>query len=154
MTQIKNGRKPLPVAGAKAGLTPSYKPKDILTVDEKLAQEIIEQGLEYRWIDVKAFTGGGNFHKHDWQPYKRTSKNDSAILDIKYGNDPEGYIRRQSLVLAVRSRELGDEHRLTIKEMTRRQHGDLRKRQAEQMRQTVRESGVKATVLDGDDDDN
>jgi hypothetical protein len=148
----KNGRKPLQPATSDTKPRGNFFSQDILQIDPALKAEIEGKGLEYRWIDRQEFLGAGNFHKNYWSPYRRDAAKDSATMDLKYGNDPEGFIRRKSLVLAVRPKDIGDDHRITLREKASRYHGGVRKRQAEQMRQTVRESGVSASVIDDDED--
>jgi hypothetical protein len=147
----KNGRKPLPTGAAPEAKRKNFFSQDILEIPPAIQAELDEQGLEGRWIDRMEFVGAGNFHKNYWTPYKRTA-GASATMDLSYGNDPEGFIRRKSLVLAARPKELGDDHRFSLREKARRYHGDLRKRQAAQLQQTVRESGVAASVIDDDED--
>jgi hypothetical protein len=155
-TQNRNGRKP---ASARTDVRPGgYYSQDILQVPAELAKEIADLGLECRWVDAKEFVDSGNFHKHDWQPYKRAKTEETAAAKeyaiFKYGNDAEGYIRRKSLILAVRPISLGDSHRAFIQERSRRYHGDLKKRQVEQMREVARRSGASSSSVFEEDEDN
>lgn len=158
MTQPKNGRKPLPTGKQAPAANPygAYYAQDLLQLDPKLAAEIDAKGLEHRWIDANEFVARGNMHNHYWRPYKREAKdseNGSAILesDWKFGNDPEGFIRRKGLVLAVRPKEVGDGHRFMLEDKSKRQHGGLRRRQADEMREHARKAGVRMPVEEDDD---
>jgi hypothetical protein len=78
----------------------SYYSQNMLDVDKDIRSDIEKKGMECRWIDTKEFTASGNQHRHFWTPYKREVKPGTsetrATMDIKHGNDPEGFIREKA----------------------------------------------------------
>jgi hypothetical protein len=132
----------------------SYYSQNMLDVDKDIRSDIEKKGMECRWIDTKEFTASGNQHRHFWTPYKREVKPGTsetrATMDIKHGNDPEGFIRRKSLILAVRPKQLGDAHRQQIAARTERLHQSSRAQVAE-MKRLARQAGSK--VYEGFDDE-
>jgi hypothetical protein len=154
--KIQAGRKPVAQKAQTPNPYATYYSQSILDVDAKTKAEFAEKGLECRWIDAKEFNLAGNLHKHHWRPYKRQASPADAqshdILSWSLGNDPEGFIRRKGLILAVRPIELGDAHRASIAERTERLHSRSLKKAAEEINETARRAGLK-TAVDSEYDD-
>lgn len=151
--QIKGGKRPL---DSKAPMSSFISHDDVysnlLSVSDDLKKEIADKGLEYRWVDAKKMINEGNFHRAHWTVYKRDKVNND-ILSWKLGNDPEGIIRRGSVVLAVRPKTQGDRHRTLLAQKAARQSGDLSKVQAETLREMAKASNTKTIVDDSFDGD-
>lgn len=151
--EIKNGKKPI-----------SAKPKQMrpvtlddvfgnpLTVNEDIANAIKAKGLEYRWISYTKYANMGGSHERAWRPIKRSecgSMDDTSLLN---GSDVDGYIRRGDLVLAVRRKEQGDQHRAILKQEASRAK-NVQKAHAEELRQFVKSQGINASISEGYDDE-
>jgi len=148
-TQVKNGRVPL-----SQKKRPSFKASfsNRLGLDDALIEEIESQGLEYRWVDANKMYLNQGYHPNGWGAYKRKV----GTTDFKYGNDPDGVIRRGSMILAVRSKDLCQEHRDYLQEKADTLVGRDRKaamrRHAREL-QDMAGQGVKISVGDEDQDD-
>lgn len=145
---IKKGRKPL---SSKSGV--NINPDDVFTSRLKLPAdaeaEAKEKGWELRWVDAQQMFLNGGQHKNGWMPYRRSS----AVKDdfgFKLGNDPEGIIRRQSLLLAWRPIEQGDKHRAFLKARRERMSASFLKEEARQLRQAAQGSSI--GVIEGFDE--
>jgi len=85
-----------------------------LEVPDCYLAEAEEKGYECRWISSKDLKENHGSHKNMWAAYKFKSNPSNGIIGderFAYGNDPEGIVRRGDLVLAVRTKDLGDQHR-------------------------------------------
>ena len=146
-----SGRTPL--SQKKASMTSDLSSDDLdfnmLRLDEDLLAELKKQSLVHRWINAKQFTASGNYHRSGWRPYRSEKRADKGSLDFNYGLDPEGYYRRGDLILAVKKIEMHERWRARIRARTMAASG---KNYAEELRERVRDSGVKAQVHDGYDD--
>lgn len=124
---------------------------DIYAISPELQAELDEQGLVGRFINAKKYAENYGQHRSGWRVYKRDMsklKKGQGSLDFVHGTDPEGYIRRMDLVLAVKSNEEGDKQRKRQRIMTAMQ-SDVTEMQAQQMEDTIRRSGLKADVSKG-----
>ena len=134
-------KKPTP----KVEFNPADLYKSRLDVPPDLAKELKDSGLSYRWINAKEFQKNFGFHHSGWQPYKR--KQTSAKVDSLYGGDVEGYVRRGDLVLAVKTNEEQEKHKMGLAYKANLYAG-LNKKQAAQLAEAARQAGVKTKVSD------
>lgn len=118
-------------------------------VPEQVAAEIKEAGLVSRWINATEFKKAFGFHKNRWQPFQ--SKYMKSLANGIFGGDPEGYVRRGDLILAVKSKELQDKHRAFVKDRTEALAGKAKQHKAK-LREIAREHGVKTNIDDDYDD--
>lgn len=124
---------------------------NILRLDPELKKEFEEKGYVPRWINATSYKNGGNFHKSGWRAYRRTEGADVGAADFNFGVSPEGYIIRNDLLLAFRPKELNDRWAANIRRKTAIASGGDTTR-AEQLRESARQHGVKAKILDGYDE--
>lgn len=114
---------------------------DYFYVSPEIVREIKSKGMVHRWINAKKLQDNYGFDRRQWKPYK---KNEGASVTSNSfgGTDSEGYIRRGDLILAVRPQAVNDR----VASEIRRKNGNLQKSQqkvaAEEMRQSLKESGV------------
>jgi hypothetical protein len=139
----KNGQKP---ASQKAELNifNDTQFNDNLAIPQSLKNEAASQGFELRFVDYKKMAEFGGVHKNGWQAYSR-KKGDAGTMDsaaFQFGNDPNGIIRRGTLILAYRPVSMGDQHRAMLEQRAARYRGNYHRKQAEEMKQSVKESGL------------
>lgn len=150
---LKSGRKPLPARG----LAPMLREDDLfgnqLTLDPGLAKELKDAGLEARFVDAKKLYENGGYHPKGWEVYKR--KNTSGTIgsrDFKFGNDPDGIVRRGTLILAVKKTVDAERHREFLRQKAALQSAVVPKA-AEDLRRAAREGNVDTVVDETYDED-
>jgi hypothetical protein len=117
----------------------------LLRIDPAIVAEINKAGLAYRWISLKEFSQNGNFHKNDWMPYKSESLKKTAS-EFSWGSNPDGYLIRKEMVLAVKPKKLQEQHKARIKQRTLIQ-SQSSKQAAQELKKTLQGSG--ASVYEG-----
>lgn len=146
---IKNGKKPL-----SAKTSPAISYDDIfgnaLNLPENLKKELEEQGLEGHFIDAKRFYDMGGYHPKGWTLYRSKNKNSDTISlqDFGLGRDPEGVIRRGSLILAVKTKEQAEAHREFLRSRANKVK-TVNREKAEELRSMARSAQMKATIIEG-----
>lgn len=146
---IQNGKKPLsskPRTQSPASLEDIFG--NTLSVDPAIAEAIGKKGMEYRWISMKKYGDMGNSHERAWRPVKRSECGTIDPTSLTNGSDPDGYIRRGDLVLAVRNKDLGDKHRAFLKVQADRQK-NVQRDHANELKEFVKKSGINATISEG-----
>ena len=147
--EIKNGKKPLsarPKPQAPTSLEDIFG--NPLTVSDDIKRAVEEKGMECRWINFKKFQDIGNSHEYAWRPLKRSECGIMDSTSLINGSDPDGYVRRGDLVLAGRSKELSEKHRLYLKGQANR-YKNLQKSHAEELRSFVKKAGIDASITEG-----
>lgn len=124
---------------------------NLLKIDAELRAELDEQGLVPRWINAKSFIQGGNFHRAGWRPYKRDPSKVKGALDFGYGASPEGYIQRNDLVLAVKKVDEHERYKAHIQRRADIMSG-VNRNAAQELREKIKSSGVKAKIFEGYED--
>ena len=81
-----------------------------LQLDPELKKELEEQGLVPRWMSVKLLEQNGGFHKRGWRPYKRISKDNTPFSEL-FGKNADGYVRRNDMILGVKTKEEVEAHK-------------------------------------------
>ncbi len=87
-----------------------YEDIDENDIDVMLKEELKEQNLEYRFIDFKQAKANGGTSRSGWRIYKRKSA-DPRIQGIESLTDPDGLVRKNSMVLAVKHTVLAQKQR-------------------------------------------
>lgn len=149
--QIKNGKRPVEQRRQPRFIKDDEVFASVLHVDEDLKKELATKGLECRWVDANRMIRDGGFHPNGWEVYRRDKKASSDILGFKFGNDPEGIIRRGTCVLATRPITHGDRHRALLAQRTARQSG-VAKEAANQLREMAKQGNVQTAVDDSFDE--
>lgn len=126
-----------------------------LSVPQEIKEELDRKGLEGRFVDAEKLYKMGGYHPKGWVPYKRDKKEGDTLgtVDWKFGSDPEGVIRRGSVILAVKSKESAQKHRdylVTRAERLSPQNFD--KEKAEELRQVAKDNRADAVVTEGYED--
>jgi hypothetical protein len=144
-----SGRKPLSQKPKKPTYNIQNFFRDRLALDPTIKTELDAKGVEGRWISYKKYLENGNYHEWGWQVYKRDASktNESGQL---LGNNPDGIIRRGDCVLAVRPKELCEQHRAYNADKAARQSSKKFQRlKAQELREMAEESGLGAQVHEG-----
>lgn len=116
----------------------------VLDLDPELEKEIEEQGFAWRWINLQQYRSQGNFHKNRWTPYKRKDVKSDDFMPTTN----EGFIIRGDCILAVRPIAIAIAHKKAIQAKNDR-YKQYNKQQADDLRRTAKESGVKAKIHEG-----
>jgi hypothetical protein len=127
----------------------------IFSIDPELKKELDEQGLEPRFLSVQKLNQNGGYHPKGWRPYKRK---DTALSEsFFFGKDPDGYIRREDLVLGVKPKEEAEKHRAYLEYQAKLQGVKaLKKRQASELKDILKQYGLGndvSRVLEGYEED-
>ena len=148
--QMKGGK--LPLSAKKQSNSFKAQFGNRLRVDEELHAEITGKGMEYRWLDAKKLYNNQGYHANGWTAYTRPAT--AGGTDFKNGNDPDGIVRRGSMILGVRSKELSESHREHLKDKSIAQVGRDRnasqRSAAAELRKMAGNTGIK--IVEGDDD--
>jgi hypothetical protein len=117
----------------------------LLRIDPAIRRELDEKGLACRWISLREFSQNGNFHKNDWMPYKSDTLKKMAS-EFSFGTNPDGYLVRKEMVLAVKKKELQEAHKAKIARRTQIQ-SQATKAAAQEIKKTL--GGTGAAVYEG-----
>ncbi len=123
-----------------------------LVVPKAILDEMESHNLDHRWIDIKRYQEEGNFHRTHWKPYKVSDATTKKVELDPFGSDNSGYLRRGSLVLAARHKDITAVHKDFIHKRNLRQSA-FSKEKAEELRSLFKAAGVKTKVVEGYDDD-
>lgn len=141
----KNGRIPRPARNA-----PRMSLSDVfgnpLEVPKQVAEALTKQNKVWRWVSYRQLVDNGGHHDKGWSAVKAK---DCGIVDTSaFGSDPDGYIRRGTLVLAVRSSEVNDKHKAYLKQEADR-YSKVQSRHASELRQYAKAAGIDMSVSEG-----
>lgn len=149
---MKDGKAPLKAKPTGSDISMGSTLADMymnpLKIDEELKSELRNKGLEYRFINMKTYKDMG-FHRSHWKPYKRET---AGPKDSGFGSDPEGYLRRGDLVLAVKAKEHAELHRNQLRLRAKLQSNPNKVRAAE-LKQMMQAAGIKGKVHEGFEDE-
>lgn len=127
--QIKKGQNPTrPNVSAKTeevtleNFSEFLNQPSLTDLPANVKKELADKKLEGRWIDMVQWRKNQGFHKRGWAPYKfdcLTGQPASPLLDSN--GQYEGYLLRQSMVLAVKTSEEAQKRRNFINARTKLQ---------------------------------
>lgn len=113
-----------------------------LSLSSELKQELKDQGLDWRFINIQTFRNKGNRHPSLWRPYNVKAR---SPMEAFKGVDPEGVLTRGDLVLAVRPKHVSEAYKKNVAKRNAANAG-YNRAQAEQMKQMARSAGVDGQV--------
>lgn len=87
-----------------------------VSLPKDLQDEMRSKGLEWRFINFHHLKQNG-YHKTFWQPYK-PDKKPEFVFGGEFGQDPNGYVIRKDLILAVKPAEEAKKMRNMLKNKT------------------------------------
>jgi hypothetical protein len=122
---------------------------DFFAIEPALKKEIEAKGLVYRWVNALKLKANYGYDKRQWSAYKR----DGQATGISSFSDPEGYTRRGDLILAVQSKGIANARKAQLDARNKSQSSQqYAKQQAEDLRRNMRDSGIKADISEGYED--
>lgn len=149
---IKGGRKPIsqkPVFAAPLNSDDVFTNK--LSIPDDIKADAKAKGWELRWLDSKEVFNNGGQHKRDWIPYRRdTSKVPNDLQGFKIGNDPEGIVRRNDLILGFKPKEQAEKHRAFLRQQADRMSRKPQEKAAE-LRADARRQNLDVKFTEGYD---
>lgn len=125
---------------------------DQLKIDDELIEEMTKKGFEWRFINALDFQKKG-FNKSQWTPYKRDKTEPTSSQSKIFGSDPDGFIKRGDLILAVKSSEKAQAHRAFLDQRSQQLSKAVGSYGADELKKAFRDAGVNAKVLTGYDDE-
>lgn len=146
-TPVTKAKKIAPKATANENLSSSADPF-LFDVDPTLEAKIVAEGFALRWINRGKYVENRGDHR-GWRPYqlKVEATTSKGSLDFQYGVDPDGYISRGDLVLAVRPVAMQEANKRRIDRKNLAQQGF----QAQAAAELKEKTGMK--VLQGYEDE-
>ena len=149
------GKKPL---SEKVVPGKNFNPEDIFTsplyLPQRFKDHMKAKGYTCRYIDYKRLGEMGGFNKHGWVPYTMEPE-DYEILGLPAtisGKDVDGFLRRGSVVLGVRSLEASNYYRQSVAKRNIQQTlAATGKPAADELRYALRGQGVVLEGYDGDE---
>lgn len=126
---------------------------NMLKLDPELESELKSKGLAWRFVDAKKLLESGGYHAKGWSVYKRTGSSDTiGSSEFKFGSDPDGIVRRGSMVLAVKTQAQANLHKEFLRQKAER-YSAIVPQAAEALRQAARDNNVD-TIVDDTYDEN
>lgn len=148
MSTLKQGKKPLSTKPSQSVLTDDDVFGNALTISSELKAELEDQGLSWRFIDSKRLYEMNGYNDKGWEPYKRRNATIQDKQDFRFGKDPEGVVRRGSLILAVKSKEKAELHRNYLRQKAER-YSHFNRKKADELRAFARENRVESAIHEG-----
>lgn len=153
MNKIEKNNKPSIEKKAKTNSFADLFGGDALKLDPQLQQELDNQGLIGRYVNIKKMSENGGWHHAGWRLYKRQKPSEFESL---IGASSDGLVRRGAdLALAVKTKEEVADQRQYLAEKREEMKGShtskARKRQLEEYLQGSSE-GKKYLKVQEDDD--
>jgi hypothetical protein len=150
---IKDGKKPLSEKPAPSPYhTNAYEMENMLSIPADLQKELEEQDLVGRWLNAGKLKEMQGYHKRGWQVYHRPADKVGGIIGFKFGNDPDGIVRRGDCILGVMPTAQHKSLKSKLDKEAKRGYG-VNKAKADEMRNLLGSSGIKnARVLEGYDE--
>lgn len=118
-----------------------------LEIPLSIAEDIAKNGNVARWINGTQFQREHGFHRSRWQPY-RIEKKPGVTASSAYSPDPEGFVRRGDLILAIRSEQEAAQHKAVLDHKANLYKGYEKQKKAE-LQAHLKEAGIKSKVEAG-----
>jgi hypothetical protein len=150
---IKNGMKPLSQKQAPAS---PYRDDELFgnvqTIPEDIQKELDAKGLVGRWLDNSRIAANGGYHPKGWVPYRREG-GAADQQSFMFGQSPDGYVRRGTLILGAKTKEAHAKHTALLKQQADyRKIKSVERGHAEGLRRIGGSSGLR--VHEGYEEDN
>ena len=143
---IKDGKKPLSQKPSRPSSPDSFG--NLLAIPAEIQAELDAQGLVGHWLNSKTLYANQGYHPRGWQVYRRKAS-DTIASTFKFGNDPDGIVRRGDCILGFKTKENHREHKDYLESRAQRST-QTNAEKAQEMRALLRQSGIKGSkVLEG-----
>ena len=150
----KNGKRPV---SQKTEMSPvkedGFEFGNKLALSATLKAEAAEKGYELRYISAKKFYENQGYHENGWVPYRIEKGSHGTIEGFKFGNDPEGVVRRGDAILACRKIETGEKHRAFLRNKASRYSQGKRKQNQESLSEAMSRAGLGKAIIDEESDE-
>lgn len=148
---MKDGRKPIAEKGKANPFRKAGGGGGSLTdIDPAFKEAAKKAGYELRWLNQKALIENQGYHQKLWEPVKRDAFGpivNSSVANLKYGDSADGYIRRGTMILGKRSKELSDQHREVLQE-AREAYASVLPQAASKLRESAKQHGIETNISD------
>lgn len=118
-------------------------------IPEHIRADMKAKGLEPRWVNSAEVHRNQGYHKKGWKIYRDTQASPEVF---KFGQDPDGIVRRGDCILAYKEKEAAQKHRAYVRQMAG-ENDNIKTRQAEEMAELADRLGVRTTIDSSDDDE-
>lgn len=136
------GRKPLSSKSRTVSINPDTAFSNKMAIPPEVKAFMDQNGMEPHWLDAKKLQENGGYHDRDWQPFIRPDDLKKGVADFKFGTDPDGVVRRGSLILGFKTKEDAEKHRSFNTQRADRYKQVFNKKQSDELKQMAKESNV------------
>ncbi len=145
---VVDGKKPIAEKKTKMDLDAWSPLGNALTVPPQLLKKADQEGFEFRWLSAKGITKNSGYHQRGWHVYKVENPQELGLADFHIGRDPDGTLRRGTMILGFKPKFACDDHRARLK-----RKADLmnryQKNKADDLRTRSRDSNLGAVIHEG-----
>jgi hypothetical protein len=141
---IVNGKKPLSQKPRPTAIRADDIFGNPLSLPADLKAAADKAGLSLRYVDYQKMVQYGGYHEKGWQVLKAEHLGCDK-MELPYFNSPDATVRRGSLVLAFRTKEINERHKAFLRQEARR-YDNIQKTHAEDLRRELDEAGVGGSV--------
>ena len=130
-------------AAPNKAITEFFTEHNNLSVPKKIKDKVEKAGYDVRWIDSKKLTDLGGYHEKGWQPYEATKEDANMFGETPsfVGGLVDSRVRRGTMILAVRPKQLSSMYKAKVKERTLRQTTSI-KNSADELAQQAASQGL------------
>lgn len=117
-------------------------------ISPDIKQVLQKEGLEGRYVNIKRLQDLGGVSQKGWVPYKIPKEVQEKRAANLFGSDPDGFVRRGDLVLAVKKKEDAEHHRAWLRQEAsdnRVNNGMIRKKEQE-LKDMIKDFGIEKVV--------
>ena len=119
MSNMKDGKVPASDREKYSQLATSSG--SILTIPQVLADHFAREGLASKWVSKQKIASNGGYHPSSWIPYEMNADQKKELPKVFLGNVVTNHLERGDLILAVKPKEMQEEHKKEIRRKTRQQ---------------------------------
>jgi hypothetical protein len=123
MSNMKDGK--VPMSDREKYRQMATSTGSILTVPDVLVKAFADAGLVSKWVSKAKIASHGGYHPSNWIPYEMTAEQKKELPKVFLGNVVTGHLERGDLILAVKPKEMQDDHKKDIRRKTRQQLDSL-----------------------------
>jgi len=107
-----------------------------------------KKGLEFHWLDSKKVYDTQGYHPRGWKVFQLPEEIQLPSDTLKFGRDPEGVVRRGTVLLGYKSKEDYKKHRDWLDQRAATVAGRDDQR-AEELKEKARRANLDAVVHEG-----